>query len=267
LIYLPIFDVRNTVSNTCLPIHNFPTLSFTPNTCPSSSSIFFSPETHIHEKLLYLNSLGIDFLTLFNCHPPSTHPLFPPSNPSSTTSPLHLSTSPYKTYATSSPCSASTPSSTSVTPSSSSPRMQRQYTAKTCALVPPGNWYPRYKLGLSCRRATPMFTRSTQLFNYSVAENYEPKVSYLVGEIGRDMREILESTQYFSFSLENWIKPRHEACLAKEVRFPLAVMMKTKEDGFRDALEVCSDSSPPSKTSGLICVQKDSLFLEFWLGQ
>ncbi|CAG7880635.1 unnamed protein product [Brassica rapa] len=84
------------------------------------------------------------------------------------------------------------------------------------------------KLGLSCRRATPMFTRSTQLFNYSVAENYEPKVSYLVGEIGRDMREILESTQYFSFSLENWIKPRHEACLAKEVRFPLAVMMKTK---------------------------------------
>ncbi|CAN6814202.1 unnamed protein product [Brassica oleracea] len=54
------------VSNTCLTLYNFPTLSFTPNTCPSSSSIF-SPETHIHEKL---DSLGIDFLTLFNCHPP-----------------------------------------------------------------------------------------------------------------------------------------------------------------------------------------------------
>ncbi|CAN6814204.1 unnamed protein product [Brassica oleracea] len=39
--------------------------------------------------------------------------------------------------------------------------------------------------------------------------------------------------------------------------FSLAVMMKTNQD----ALEVCTDSSPPLKTSRLICVQKNSLFL------
>ncbi|KAH0932721.1 LOW QUALITY PROTEIN: hypothetical protein HID58_009838, partial [Brassica napus] len=240
--------------------------------------------------LLYLNSLGISFLTLFNCHPPlhsSTLSSIKPVVDYMTTPPINFSLQDIchlvsmcpnllTSYLTSHTIpSASTPSSTSVTPSSSSPRVQRQYTAKTCALVPPGNWYPRYvethlpPLLQHQRQAPPTQSRNLgflakgpprclqELFNYSVAENYELKVSYLVGEIGRDMREILESTQYFSFSLENWIKPRHEACVAKEVRFPLAVMMKTKR-------WVCSDSSPPLKTSGLICVQKDSLFLEFW---
>lgn len=104
-----------------------------------------------------------------------------------------------------------------------------------------------------------MFKRFPQLFNYSIGENYEPKLGYLTGEMGRDAREVLEFPQYFSFSLENRIKPRHVACAAKGVRLPLAVMLRTKEDGFRDALEVCSDSSPPLKTSRLsCCVQNDS---------
>ncbi|CAA7054762.1 unnamed protein product [Microthlaspi erraticum] len=67
-----------------LRFHNFPALSFKPNT--STSSLFFPPkspdipslpstttetlESDIHEKLLYLDSLGIDFLTLINRHPP-----------------------------------------------------------------------------------------------------------------------------------------------------------------------------------------------------
>lgn len=101
-----------------------------------------------------------------------------------------------------------------------------------------------------------MFRRFPQLFNYSIAENYEPKLNYLMVEMGRDVREILEFPQYFSFSLENRIKPRHQACAAKGVRFPLPVMLKTNEAGFRDTLEVCSDSSPPLKTSPLVTVQK-----------
>ncbi|KAG2309156.1 hypothetical protein Bca52824_028904 [Brassica carinata] len=70
-----------------LRLHNFPSLSFKPTTS-SSSSIFFPPdppdsssslssssaagtlESDLHEKLLYLDSLGIDFLTLLNRHPP-----------------------------------------------------------------------------------------------------------------------------------------------------------------------------------------------------
>ncbi|CAD5320498.1 unnamed protein product [Arabidopsis thaliana] len=114
------------------------------------------------------------------------------------------------------------------------------------------------KLGFSRRSATAMFKRFPQLFNYSIAENYEPKLKYLMVEMGRDVREVLEFPQYFSFSLENRIKPRHEACAAKGVRFPLPVMLKTNEAGFRDTLEVCCDSSPPLKTSRLVTVQKDS---------
>ncbi|CAD5320497.1 unnamed protein product [Arabidopsis thaliana] len=94
------------------------------------------------------------------------------------------------------------------------------------------------KLGFSRRSATAMFKRFPQLFNYSIAENYEPKLKYLMVEMGRDVREVLEFPQYFSFSLENRIKPRHEACAAKGVRFPLPVMLKTNEAGFRDTLEV-----------------------------
>lgn len=53
----------------------------------------------------------------------------------------------------------------------------------------------------------------------------------------------------------------------KGVRFLLAVTTKTKEDEFRDELEVCNDYSPPLKTSKLICVHKNSWFLEFCSGQ
>ncbi|KAF2603185.1 hypothetical protein F2Q70_00028441 [Brassica cretica] len=94
------------------------------------------------------------------------------------------------------------------------------------------------RLGFSRRSAAAMFKRFPQLFNYSIGENYEPKLNYLMGEMGRDVREVLEFPQYFSFSLENRIKPRHVACAGRGVRLPLAVMLKTKEDGFRDALEV-----------------------------
>lgn len=98
-----------------------------------------------------------------------------------------------------------------------------------------------------------MFRRFPQLFNYSVKENYELKLNYFVVEMGRDLREIKEFPQYFSFSLENRIKPRHQRCVEKGVCFPLPVLLKTSEVEFHNRLEVCCNSSLPFKGSPLWC--------------
>ncbi|XP_010516808.1 PREDICTED: transcription termination factor MTEF1, chloroplastic-like isoform X2 [Camelina sativa] len=303
--------------------HQFPALSFKPNTSSSSSSsLFKSPdftnftststttttetlESSIHEKLIYLDSLGIDFLTLINRHPPllSTalsavksvvdYMTTPPINftlqdfrrlvsmcPELLTSPLNSHTIPVITFLLREvgvdsifdlrqalrrrprllACSVD-----------HQLRPTLYFLQRIGILDPHKHTYllscsveqklvPRIdyfeKLGFSRRSAAAMFRRFPQLFNYSIAENYEPKLNYLMVEMGRDVREILEFPQYFSFSLENRIKPRHQACAAKGVRFPLPVMLKTNEAGFRDTLEVCCDSSPPLKTSRLVTVQK-----------
>lgn len=306
-----------------LRLHNFPSLSFKPNT--SSPSIFFTPnppdsslsspsvagtlESDIHEKLLYLDSLGIDFLALINRHPPLL------SSPLSslksvvdymTTPPINFSLPDLRRIVSMCPELLSSSLTSHTIPVITfllreagvdstfdlrqalrrRPRLlacsvdlqlrpalyflrgigiaepRRHTYLLSCSVE--GKLRPRIdyfenKLGFSRRSASAMFKRFPQLFNYSIGENYEPKLGYLTGEMGRDAREVLEFPQYFSFSLENRIKPRHVACAAKGVRLPLAVMLRTKEDGFRDALEVCSDSSPPLKTSRLsCCVQNDS---------
>ncbi|KAL0740410.1 hypothetical protein Bca4012_081923 [Brassica carinata] len=290
-----------------LRLHNFPSLSFKPTTS-SSSSIFFPPdppdsssslssssaagtlESDLHEKLLYLDSLGIDFLTLLNRHPPLL------SSPLSslksvvdymTTPPINFSLPDLRRLVSMCPELLSSPLASHTIPvitfllrevgvdstfdlrqalrrrprllacsvdhqlrpalyflqSLGIPEPRRHTYLLSCSVE--GKLLPRIEffernLGFSRRSAAAMFKRFPQLFNYSIGENYEPKLSYLVGEMGRDVREVLEFPQYFSFSLENRIRPRHVACVERGVRLPLAVMLKTKEDGFRDALEPVS---------------------------
>ncbi|KAG2285505.1 hypothetical protein Bca4012_034017 [Brassica carinata] len=284
-----------------LRLSNFPSLSFKPNSSPSS--IFFPPnppdslssapsaagtlETDIHEKLLYLDTLGIDFLTLLNRHPPLlSSPLSavksvvdymttPPINfslpdlrrlvsmcPELLTSPLTSHTIPVITFLLREVGVDSTFDLRQAL--RRRPRLlacsvdlqlrPTLYFLRGIGILEPrrhtyllscsveGKLLPRIeffeRFGFSRRSAAAMFKRFPQLFNYSIGENYEPKLNYLLGEMGRDVREVLEFPQYFSFSLENRIKPRHVACAGRGVRLPLAVMLKTKEDGFRDALEV-----------------------------
>ncbi|KAK8554029.1 hypothetical protein V6N13_072950 [Hibiscus sabdariffa] len=111
------------------------------------------------------------------------------------------------------------------------------------------------KIGFSHRQSISMFRRFPQLFNYSIKENYEPKLNYFVVEMGRDLREIKEFPQYFSFSLENRIKPRHQICVEKGVCFPLPALLKTSEVEFRSRLEVCCNSTLPLKGSPLWCTK------------
>ncbi|XP_044502625.1 transcription termination factor MTEF1, chloroplastic [Mangifera indica] len=112
-------------------------------------------------------------------------------------------------------------------------------------------------IGFSRRETTAMFRRFPQLFNYSVKENYEPKLNYFVVEMGRDLKELKDFPQYFSFSLENRIKPRHQACVEKGVCFPLNVLLRRSEEQFRHRLEVCCKASLPLKTSPLSSVKCD----------
>ncbi|KAH0889543.1 hypothetical protein HID58_051972 [Brassica napus] len=175
-----------------------------------------------------LDSLGIDFLTLFNCHPPlHSSPLssIKPVVDYMTTPPINFSlqdvchlVSMFPNLLTSYLISHTIPVITLLLREVGfnsifhlSPALRLRPRLLACSadtqlrhvfyfllgigiletikdkLLPRIEYFQ--KLGLSCQRGTPLFTRSTQLFNYSVAENYEPKVSYLVGEMRRDMRE------------------------------------------------------------------------------
>lgn len=113
------------------------------------------------------------------------------------------------------------------------------------------------KLGLSKRQAVSMFRRFPSLFCYSIEENLEPKFNYFVVEMGRELRELVAFPHYFSFSLENRIKPRHKMCVEKGVCLSLPVMLKPSNSRFRDSLEVCCNSSIPVSTSPLWCTSND----------
>ncbi|KAF8006943.1 hypothetical protein BT93_K1057 [Corymbia citriodora subsp. variegata] len=108
-------------------------------------------------------------------------------------------------------------------------------------------------VGFSHRDAIVMFRRFPQLFCYSIKENLEPKFNYFVVEMGRDLKELKEFPHYFSFSLENRIKPRHQCCVEKGVCFPLPVMLKTSEEQFQKRLDICCNSSMPLSSSPLWC--------------
>lgn len=107
------------------------------------------------------------------------------------------------------------------------------------------------QLGFSYKDTITMFRRFPSLFCYSIKENLEPKFNYFVIEMGRNLKELKEFPHYFSFSLENRIKPRHKKCVEKKVCLSLPVMLKSGEEQFRDRLEVFYSSSMPVRTSPL----------------
>ncbi|KAM3324632.1 hypothetical protein P3S67_005784 [Capsicum chacoense] len=67
--------------------------------------------------------------------------------------------------------------------------------------------------------------------------------------MGTELKELILFPQYFSFSLENRIKPRHKICVEKGVCLSLPVVLKSCELRFRDWLDVCCSSSMPVRQS------------------
>lgn len=103
-----------------------------------------------------------------------------------------------------------------------------------------------------------MFRRFPSLFCYSIKDNFEPKFDYFVVEMGRELKELVAFPQYFSFSLERRIKPRHRLCVEKGLCLALPTMLKSSEARFRERLEVCCSSSVPVRTSPLWCTSSNT---------
>ncbi|KAL8505183.1 hypothetical protein ACS0TY_016411 [Phlomoides rotata] len=114
------------------------------------------------------------------------------------------------------------------------------------------------KLGFSYRDTIVMFRRFPSLFCYSIKDNFEPKFDYFVVEMGRELKELVAFPQYFSFSLEKRIKPRHRMCVEKGLCLALPTLLKSPEVRFREKLEVCYSSSVPVRTSPLWCTSTNT---------
>ncbi|CAN0879418.1 Transcription termination factor MTEF1, chloroplastic [Linum grandiflorum] len=116
-------------------------------------------------------------------------------------------------------------------------------------------------MGLSYREATGMFRRFPQLFNYSLKENVEPKLNYFVVEMGRELKELKEFPQFFSFSLEGRIKPRHQRCVELGFCLPLPLLLKARDEEFRERLERFGESTLPLCSSPLYRIRVDFDYL------
>ncbi|KAK7243829.1 hypothetical protein RIF29_38641 [Crotalaria pallida] len=75
------------------------------------------------------------------------------------------------------------------------------------------------------------------LFTFSIENNFQPKYEYFAGEMGRKLEELKESPQYFAFSLENRIKPRHLEAVESGINLPLSVMLKSTDEELRELIK------------------------------
>lgn len=98
-------------------------------------------------------------------------------------------------------------------------------------------------LGLSYKDAVSMFLKFPPLFNYSVEGNFRPKLDYLVNDMGGNVDDLKAFPQYFAFSLEKRIKPRHRFVVENDIELPLSVMLRAKDEDFYHRLKDLCDGS------------------------
>ncbi|XP_050373190.1 transcription termination factor MTEF1, chloroplastic [Argentina anserina] len=91
-------------------------------------------------------------------------------------------------------------------------------------------------LGLSQKEVENMVVRSPALLTLSIKNNLMPKVEFLVGEMGKDVKEVKKFPQYFSFSLEGKIKPRHRLLVEHGFSLPLREMLRVSDGEFNAML-------------------------------
>ncbi|KAL7592315.1 transcription termination factor MTEF1, chloroplastic [Lactuca sativa] len=92
-------------------------------------------------------------------------------------------------------------------------------------------------LGFSKREAIEMVLRCPGLFTFSLENNFKPKFEYFEKEMMRDLSELKDFPQYFAFSLEKRIKPRHLEALECGIKIPLPLLLKTTDEEFADLLK------------------------------
>uniref|UniRef100_A0A0D9VZV2 Uncharacterized protein n=1 Tax=Leersia perrieri TaxID=77586 RepID=A0A0D9VZV2_9ORYZ len=92
-------------------------------------------------------------------------------------------------------------------------------------------------IGMTREDAVGMVLRCPALFTFSVERNFKPKFGYLVGEMGGGVEDVKAFPQYFTFSLEKRIAPRHRAAADAGVSLPLPEMLKATDEEFREMLD------------------------------
>ncbi|KAL8045613.1 hypothetical protein ABFX02_08G125800 [Erythranthe guttata] len=92
-------------------------------------------------------------------------------------------------------------------------------------------------MGFSKSDAVAMVLRCPALFTFSVENNFKPKFEYFNDEMKGKLEELKEFPQYFAFSLEKRIKPRHLEVVHTGVKVALPAMLKTTDEEFRVLLK------------------------------
>ncbi|KAI9111738.1 hypothetical protein K1719_017428 [Acacia pycnantha] len=87
-------------------------------------------------------------------------------------------------------------------------------------------------MGFSYEEVVIMVVRSPGLLTLSVKNNLMPKFEYFLEEMNGDIAQLKRFPQYFSFSLEKKIKPRHRLLLKHGFTLPLAEMLKVSDGEF-----------------------------------
>ena len=81
------------------------------------------------------------------------------------------------------------------------------------------------EIGFSYEEAARACARMPAIFGYGTEANLRPKFEYLVKDMNRSVEELIKFPQYFGFSLENRIMPRHLHLKQRNVRIPLNRML------------------------------------------
>ncbi|XP_021736131.1 transcription termination factor MTEF1, chloroplastic-like [Chenopodium quinoa] len=92
------------------------------------------------------------------------------------------------------------------------------------------------ELGFSRKEAVSMVLRCPALFTFSIENNYNPKIEYFLEEMKDNLEELKEFPQYFAFSLEKRIKPRHLEVLESGLKIPLSTMLKATDEEFNELI-------------------------------
>ncbi|XP_042503799.1 transcription termination factor MTEF1, chloroplastic [Macadamia integrifolia] len=103
-----------------------------------------------------------------------------------------------------------------------------------------GTLVPKFEylqgLGFSYKETAKMVLRSPALLTFSISNNFQPKVDYFINEMNGDLAELKRFPQYFSFSLDGKIKPRHRLLVEYGFLLPLPEMLKVSDGEFRERL-------------------------------
>ncbi|XP_030470533.1 transcription termination factor MTEF1, chloroplastic isoform X2 [Syzygium oleosum] len=91
-------------------------------------------------------------------------------------------------------------------------------------------------LGFGYGEVSRMAIRSPGLLTMSVQNNMRPKAEYFLRDMRGNLTELKRFPQYFSFSLERKIRPRHQMLEEHGLELPLAEMLKVSDGEFAASL-------------------------------